>query len=212
MVRTLTFILTFLTVQACQNSGNHNDDQEAVKSKLSNGDLIFQVSQSPQSKAIRLATGSKYTHMGILYKQDWQWQVLEASKKVQLTPLDQWIRKGKNNHYVVKRLKNGESRLTDQKLKSMKRLGKRFLGKPYDLYFQWSDSKMYCSELVWKLYDEAGIQIGQLLQLGSFNLSEPEVRQKLEKRYGSNIPMDEKVIAPRSMFESEKLKTVVSNQ
>lgn len=92
----------------------------------------------------------------------------------------------------------------------MKRLGKQYLGKPYDCYFQWSDSKMYCSELVWKLYDEAGIQIGQLQQLGSFNLSETEVRQKLEKRFGSDIPMDEKVISPSAMFESGKLKTAPS--
>jgi uncharacterized protein YycO len=204
-------VLILFTSTGCWNASDQNG-QEKPQSQLRNGDIMFQQSRSAQSKAIRLATGSKYTHMGILYKQDGQWQVLEASKKVQLTPFDQWIRKGKNHHYVVKRLNNAESRLTDQKLKSMKRLGQQYLGRPYDLYFQWSNDKMYCSELVWKLYDEAGIQIGQLQQLGSFNLSEPEVRQKLEKRYGSDIPMDERVIAPSAMFESDKLKTVVSSQ
>ena len=24
--------------------------------------------------------------------------------------------------------------------------------KDYDLYFEWSDDKIYCSELVWKIY------------------------------------------------------------
>lgn len=34
-----------------------------------NGDIIFQTSNSGQSKAIQIATGSKYSHMGIIYKQ-----------------------------------------------------------------------------------------------------------------------------------------------
>lgn len=206
----LFVVLLILTMQACTNL--NKDKNEAEKNKIHNGDLIFQVSQSPQSKAIRLATGSKYTHMGILYKQNDQWQVLEAAKKVELTPFDQWIKKGKNNDYVVKRLKNAESRLTDQDLKSMKKLGQQYLGRSYDLYFQWSDDKMYCSELVWKLYNTAGIKIGRLQQLGTFDLSEPEVRNKLKERYGKNIPKDEKVIAPSAMFESDKLENVFKNE
>jgi len=33
-----------------------------------NGDIIFQTSRSSQSKAIQLATNSKYSHMGIIYE------------------------------------------------------------------------------------------------------------------------------------------------
>ncbi|HRG10273.1 MAG TPA: peptidoglycan peptidase, partial [Cyclobacteriaceae bacterium] len=34
---------------------------------LKSGDIIFQTSQSSQSKAIQLATRSEYSHMGIIY-------------------------------------------------------------------------------------------------------------------------------------------------
>ena len=39
-------------------------DQDEIK----NGDLIFQTSLSGQSKAIQLATKSKYSHCGLIYK------------------------------------------------------------------------------------------------------------------------------------------------
>ena len=41
--------------------------------------------------------------------------------------------------------------------------GSQFLGRPYDLTFDWSHDRMYCSELVYKVYDRAlGIKIGDL--------------------------------------------------
>jgi hypothetical protein len=33
----------------------------------------------------------------------------------------------------------------------MKATGEGFLGKDYDLTFGWSDERLYCSELVWKV-------------------------------------------------------------
>ena len=37
----------------------------------------------------------------------------------------------------------------------MKTIGRKYLGRDYDLRFEWSDDKIYCSELVWKIYKEA---------------------------------------------------------
>ena len=88
--------------------------------------------------------------------------------------------------------------------------GESFKGKPYDIYFEWSDDRIYCSELVWKIYHEcAGVDIGELEKLSSFNLDEPAVKQKLKERYGNDIPMDEQVISPASIFESDLLMIVV---
>gem|GEM_PF-4369133 len=47
-----------------------------------NGDLIFQVSRSSQSKAIQLATGCRYSHMGIIYQIDRQFYVYEAVQPI----------------------------------------------------------------------------------------------------------------------------------
>lgn len=96
---------------------------------LNNGDIIFQTSKSSQSKAIQLATESKYSHMGIIYKNGDKYFVYEAVQPVKLTPLKEWINRGKNRHYVVKRLKNSENILTDSVVKEMKIYGEKFKGK-----------------------------------------------------------------------------------
>ncbi|MEJ6749382.1 MAG: YiiX family permuted papain-like enzyme [Flavobacteriales bacterium] len=176
------------------------------------GDIIFQTSESNQSKAIQIATKSRYSHMGIIYLQDNEYYVFEAVQPVKLTLLTDWIKRGENEHYVVKRLKNSKEVLTSEKLSDMKVIGNRFLGKNYDLYFEWSDERIYCSELVWKIYKEAlGIEVGELETLQDFDLTNEAVTEKLRERYGNNIPKNELVISPASMFKSEKLQTIYQN-
>ena len=77
--------------------------------KILNGDIIFQTSKSSQSKAIQLATNSKYSHMGIIYENNGRYFVYEAVQPVKLTPLKEWIDRGEDEHYVVKRIKNAEN-------------------------------------------------------------------------------------------------------
>ena len=179
------------------------------KQKIQNGDIIFQTSNSSQSKAIQLATNSKYSHMGIIYENDGQFFVYEAVQSVKLTPLTEWIKRGENGHYVIKRLENAALVLKNSILIKMKKIGAQFTGKPYDIHFEWSDEKIYCSELVWKIYKQAtGIEIGQLEQFSDFDLINDIVKAKMKERYGANIPMDEKVISPAAMFNSDKLVTV----
>jgi len=102
--------------------------------------------------------------------------------------------------------------LTPETLTKMKQIGEKYAGKDYDLYFEWSDSKIYCSELVWKIYKEAvGLEIGKLEKLSDFNLSDNAVKQKLMERYGDSIPKDELVISPASMYNSDQLITVFKN-
>ena len=70
-------------------------------------------------------------------------------------------------------------------------------GRRYDLFFEWSDSRIYCSELVWKAYDRAlGIQIGKMQKIRELNLADAAVRAKLRERYGERVPLDEPVISP----------------
>ena len=84
-----------------------------------------------------------------------------------------------------------------------------FEGRPYDLYFEWSDRRIYCSELVWKTYQRAlGIELGKLQKLREFDLSDAAVRAKMRERYGSNVPLDEPVISPGAQFDSAALETV----
>jgi hypothetical protein len=180
--------------------------------EIKNGDLIFQTSLSGQSKAIQIATNSKYSHCGIVYSNNGRFYVFEAIQPVMTTPLDKWIARGKNGHYVIKRLKNADQVLTVETLQKMKREGEKFKGKNYDLTFEWSDEKIYCSELIWKVYQRAtGIEIGKLEKLSDFNLTHETVKKKMKERYGDKIPTEEIVISPTAIFNSDLLMTVKSN-
>ncbi|MCB2408259.1 YiiX family permuted papain-like enzyme [Hymenobacter lucidus] len=177
--------------------------------RLHDGDLIFQTSQSAQSQAIQLATKSPYSHCGILFRRGREWRVFEAVQPVSETSLAKWIARGKYGHFVVKRLRDAETVLTPAVLERLQAAGRQYQGKSYDLYFGWSDERIYCSELLWKMYKTAtGREIGQLQTLREFDLSHPAVQAKMRERYGKNIPLDEKVISPVRMLESEELVTV----
>ena len=192
--------------------GHSNKAIEIASVDLKDGDIIFQNSQSKQSAAIERATNSPYSHVGIIYLKNGSYYVYEAIQPVQLTPFSEWIKRGEGGHYVVKRLKNYSKVFTTDIPMKMKNAAQKYNGKDYDSFFEWSDEKMYCSELVWKVYrDATGIEIGELQQLRELNLSDSLVQATVKERYGNKIPMNELVISPASIFNSELLLTVVQN-
>lgn len=198
-----------LILAACYLLFSCKKQQIDLLDKLHNGDIIFQTSTSTQSKAIQLATRSEYSHCGIIFRDKNEWYVFEAVQPVKKTPLNEWIDRGQKDKYVIKRLKD-TTLLTPKALNKMKASARAMTGKNYDLYFEWNDDRIYCSELVWKLYKDAtGLEIGHLKQLKDFNLTSPAVKQKLKERYGNHIPLNEKVISPKDVYESELLETVV---
>jgi hypothetical protein len=187
-------------------------EQLADNDEIKNGDLIFQTSLSGQSKAIQVATKSKFSHCGLVFKEGPDYFVFEAIQPVKRTPLDKWIARGEDGKYVIKRLKNADQVLTPKTLMKMKEVGNEFNGKNYDLTFEWSDDKIYCSELIWKIYQRStGIEIGKLEKLKDFDLTSEAVKQKMKERYGDNIPTEETVISPAAIFDSDLLITVKSN-
>lgn len=171
------------------------------------GDVVFHRSRSSQSRAIALATGSEWTHCGIVFQEKGAWKVLEAVQPVRAVSLESWIKRGEKGLFAVKRLKNGS--LSEAQLKKMKTEGRAFLGKNYDWAFGWSDDKIYCSELVWKIYKNgAGIELCPTQRLGDFDLESPEVRQKIRERWGEKLPLEEPVVPPSALFSSSILEAV----
>jgi hypothetical protein len=138
---------------------------------LKDGDIIFHTSRSAQSVAVQRATGSRYSHMGIVLLRDGKPFVFEAVSTVRYTPLAQWTARGNGGHYVVKRLRDADKLLTPGAVARLHARTADFAGRPYDLTFEWSDGRIYCSELVWKLYQRAlGVRIGELQKIREFNL------------------------------------------
>lgn len=175
----------------------------AHSAQYQTGDIIFQTSKSAQSKVIQKATHSPYSHMGMIVNRNGQFWVLEAIQPVKYTPLQQWVDRGVNKHYVVKRYQTALTAIQQTKLVKN---AEGYLNKPYDIYFVWSDDAIYCSEIVWKAYKNAlGIELAPLDQLKSFDLTDPSVKALMKQRYGKTIPLQEKVIAPSALFNSKKL-------
>lgn len=85
----------------------------------------------------------------------------------------------------------------------MKEVGNEFKGKDYDLTFEWSDDKIYKRA--------PGIEIGKLEKLSDFDLTNSAVKSKMKERYGAKIPLNETVISPAAIFNSENLLTVRAN-
>lgn len=187
-------------------------ERQDLEGRLQDGDIIFQTSRSAQSEAIQIVTKSRYSHMGMIYQYKGNFHVFEATQPVQSTPLKEWISRGEKGHFVVKRLRDAKAVLTQETKVKMFQIAIGFLGRNYDLTFSWDDQRLYCSEAVWKIYQRgAGVEIGKLQRLGDFDLSHPIVAQKIKERYGNHIPLDEIVISPQAMYESELLKTVIRN-
>jgi hypothetical protein len=173
---------------------------------LHDGDLIFQTSRSGQSAAIQRATHSPYSHVGIVFLRDGKPYVLEAVATVRYTPLDTWIARGDGGHYVVKRLARPLTAIEDNRLKQA---AGSYEGRSYDLYFEWSNERIYCSELVWKIYrDAVDLKLGKLQKLREFDLADPIVKTRMRERYGAHVPLDEPVISPAAVFASPLLVPV----
>jgi hypothetical protein len=173
------------------------------------GDIVFHTSTSAQSIAVQKATKSPYSHMGVVFHVGGKAVVLEAVEPARFTPLGDWIARGKDAHYLVKRLRDADNVLTAGALTRLRAVGQAFLGKHYDPYFEWSDSRLYCSELVWKLFDRAlRIKLGSLQRMSEFDLSDPVVQAKVRERWKGGPPADEVVISPAAMAASGLLITV----
>lgn len=174
------------------------------------GDIIFHTSQSKQSSMLKKVTQSNLTHVGVIFYEQGQPYVFEAVSPVKKTKLSSFIARGKGGDYKIMRMKSG---LTASQAKKIKAYVKSQLGKQYDLKFQWSDSKMYCSELVWKGYAAADIELCETKKFKDFSLMGSLAIKAIKSRYGSlkNFNENEKVVAPVDLFESNKLAMVFDN-
>ena len=182
----------------------------AAEPALRDGDIVFQTSRSGQSLAIQRATHSRYSHMGVVVHRGGEPFVFEASATVRYTPFAAFVARGEGQHYVVKRLRDGAAKITPEAMARARPLLRALEGKRYDMTFEWSDQRIYCSELVWKIYERVlGVRIGELQALRSFDLSDAAVKAKMRERYGERVPLDEPVISPGAMFDSPLLEVVV---
>jgi len=206
---------------SCNAAKSHEtrvSDSKIPYEKFKEGDLIFIVSTSTQSAALKEASGSDWTHVGMLFKKDDKWVVGEASRVVMLSPVEQFIRKSAGGTYAIRRLKKDVKTLGDSEISTLFETYKVYEGRPYDIYFQMVDSKehkaqdlLYCSELTYLLYQSLGLEVGKREKFRNLNIGE-ESKKLVEKRFTKRnaiFDFNQPVVTPRSQFESTLLEDVV---
>ncbi len=174
------------------------------------GDVVFQALPSFQSAALEVVTKSIYTHVGMVFEEeDGTLMVYEAVQPVRRIPLERWLARGRNEHYVVKRWVGADA-LDGTTLETMREEARGMLGKNYDFQFMWDDRKIYCSELVWKVYERgAGVELAELERYSDMELDHPLARAQLAWRFPTgNVPVEERIITPVRLFESPLLQEV----
>jgi len=145
---------------------------------LKTGDIVFQKTTSSASDAIMLASGTEYTHVGIVdVDKNGRSRVIEAVGPVQEVPLDAWIKKGVGSRVTVKRIKG----LDEANAKEAIASARRYLGRPYDHFFYETRDQIYCSELVYAAFqDGPGLTVGHEEKVRDLNI-DTAAAQKLNE-------------------------------
>ena len=177
--------------------------------RFQEGDILFQEIKNSTSKAIKIVTNSRYTNVGVILKYRNKFIVLESNGIVKRTDLYQFLKRGVNGAYLVKRFKKSKEVLTEEAISKMREASIQFVGKPYDLYYGWGDEKLYSSELVWKFWKEAlNLELCPLKKYKDYDLSNPYVKLILSQKFGKDVPIEENAISPKDLLDSIHLETV----
>lgn len=205
----LLLYFIFLPSLTCDVAGKEASAPKINPYSLQDGDIVFQSGKSKQAKAVQIATGSKWSHVGIIFFYQGEPWVLEAVQPVKSTRLNEFI--ARSDSFYAMRLKKAKRYITQKSLKKAETYGKKQLGKKYDPYFQWDNDRLYCSELVWKIYKYAtGIELCKPRTLGSYHLDDPAIKKLIKNQYNSmkNLPLDELCVAPSDLAQSPLLTEV----
>lgn len=175
--------------------------------QLQEGDIVFSSSVRGQGEAIIAATGSRHTHCGIVIKHAGRLMVLEAVQPVGITTVESFISHGRPGTFFAMRANIAP---TPESYRKARTWGMAQVGRNYDPRFLWDDHNLYCSELVWKIYQKSGIELCPLRRFRDYDLNKPSVRKTIKQRFGGmdRVPMDEKVVAPSDIAASELLSEV----
>lgn len=176
-------------------------------SLLREGDVVFTGSARGQGEAIIAATGSPYTHCGIVFQSDGKLMVLEAVQPVGVVSLEEFKSRSKPGLFLARRLKSPLAPADYQKARAW---AEAQIGKNYDGRFLWDDGNLYCSELVWKIYARGGVELCAPRKFRDYELQKPSVKKLIDQRFGGmeRVPLDEKVVAPSDLAGSTLLEDV----
>ncbi|MFK8002891.1 MAG: YiiX/YebB-like N1pC/P60 family cysteine hydrolase [Polyangiales bacterium] len=176
----------------------HAQSEEDVRP----GDVVFHRSRSAQSRVIQEVTGSPWTHVGVVFEREGALWVLEAVQPVKWTRLGEWVRRGRGSELAIRRPR---AALSGDALDTLRQSGERFLGRPYDARFEWDERRIYCSELVWLMFEDAlGLRLSEPQRWQDLTLSRA-ARRLARRRLGRLPTPGSLIVTPVALLDSASL-------
>lgn len=192
---------------------------------LKTGDLVFQNTETSASDAIMLASGTLYTHMGIVeVDKAGRATVIEAVGPVRAISLEAWTKNGTGKRITVKRIKG----LSDDAAKQAVARARRYLGRPYDHYFYETRDAIYCSELVYAAFKEGpGLSLGKEEHVRDLNIDTGAAQHLIKARWKSHplckakkaktfeacyaLILDQTLVTPASIARDPNVETIFTS-
>jgi hypothetical protein len=192
---------------------------------LKTGDIVFQTTTTSASDAIMLASGTEYTHVGIVdVDKNGRSRVIEAVGPMQEVPLDAWIKKGVGSRVTVKRIKGLEEATAKEAIAS----ARRYLGRPYDHFFYETRDQIYCSELVYAAFqDGPGLTVGRQEKVRDLNIDTAAAQKLIAQRWRSHplcktkgarsfkecyaLILDQTLVTPASIARDPQMEMIYTN-
>ncbi len=192
---------------------------------LKTGDIVFQTTSGRAREAIMLASGTQYTHVGLVeVDARGRIAVIEAVGPVRAVPFDRWVRAGLGKHVTVKRIKG----LAEADAAAAIAKARTYIGRPYDHFYYETRDQIYCSELIHAAFKEGpGISVGVEERVSDLNIDTAAAQALIRERWRAHplckakraesfkacygLILDQTLVTPASIARDGKLETVYTN-
>ena len=180
---------------------------KALSIELKEGDILLQPLSCWSCNLIMQQESSDFAHMGMVIKEDGELKVFEALGEVRVISLDDFIKRtAKGKRILVRRL-NPEYDFSPNE--EFYKVARKFKNLSYDHGFRWDNfdkkgEKIYCSELVFKIFSPLGF-----LPLTGTKIMDFDINPILWDRYfKGDTPRGEYGISPEDFNVSKDFETV----
>jgi len=134
---------------------------------------------------------------------DDQWVVYEAAQEVKATPIDTFIDRGRGGGFAAYRFRAAYQ----NDIPAILSKTRGYLGRPYDFRYRLDEEHIYCSELIYKAFEQTtGETMGDLVRLRDLNWQPFEAL--IVQLDNGPVPLDREIITPIDLALAEQLEVV----